>query len=603
MKSVVFTFGRFNPPTVGHIKLAEKVKSVARKHKADYRIFGSSSHDKRKNPLSPKIKERYMKKILRDKNAVVDSNVKTAFHAMKALSDAGYEKIVMVVGSDRVAEFKKSISKYVGPGKDYDIKEFDVVSAGERDPEAEGVTGMSASKMRQAAKDGDVNSFRMGLPDHINKKEAESMFKTLQKSMGIREHVEQSWFVFEEFEDFRDTLYDLQEQGKLNYVRNRHNIQKSNLLKQHKIERDRRKTEHQRERENLKLKQTRQKSRAKVQDVKVNPTDRIHSDVEYDSEMNLNELTVAQRIKMGRAARRSAKRRAMKRKLKAKKMKGKEDLKKAANRAAILTVKNKILKGKNWADLSPKDKERIEVKIKKKKAVVKRLSKKLLPSVKKKDRERIKSRSLAAESVNKINQNAVTREKQKEFSKGTGIENPKQKDAARKRAQRKVNGSEETPKEQLPISQRPFKKIKPTVDPIVPLKVGGGETPVMISGITTQTVKNIKAEGEDPERRAARQAKWNSSKEQIMRRTARGAARRVAERKGMVKKGDGKDIHHKDGNPLNNSASNISVMDKSKNRGIGNNESVKTPQETDSSKREWGKKSLLDLYKKGTPGE
>jgi len=587
MKTVVFTFGRFNPPTVGHIKLAEKVKSVARSNGADYKIYGSSSFDKRKNPLSPKIKERYMRKILRDKNAVVDSNVKTAFHAMKVLSDAGYEKIIMVVGSDRVAEFKKSISRYVGPGKDYDIKEFDVVSAGERDPEAEGVSGMSASKMRQAAKDGDINSFKMGLPNHISKKESETMFKTLQKSMGIKEHVDQSWFVYEEFDEFRETLYDLQEQGKISYVRDRHQMQKSNLLQQHR-----------RERERMKIQHTRQKARAKVQDTKKDATDRL----ENVDENELNELTVQQRLKMGRAARRTAKRRALKRKMKSKRMKGKSDIKKAANRAAILAVKNKILRGKNWADLSPKDKERIEVKVKKKKKVVKRLAKKLLPGVKQKERDRMKAR-LATEAVNKINQNAVTREKQKEFSKGTGIESPKQKDAARKRAERKVNGSEETPKEQLPISQRPFKKIKPKVEPVVPLKVGGGETPVMISGITTQTVKNIKAESEDPERRAARQAKWNSSKEQIMRRTARGAARRVAERKGLVKKGDGKDLHHKDGNPLNNSASNISVMDKSKNRGIGNNESVKTPQETDSSKREWGKKSLLDLYKKGTPGE
>jgi len=601
MKTVVFTFGRFNPPTVGHIKLAEKVKSVAKKNSADYRIFGSSSHDKRKNPLSPKIKERYMKKILRDKNAVVDSNVKTAFHAMKVLSDAGYEKIIMVVGSDRVSEFKKSISRYVGPGKDYDIKEFDVVSAGDRDPEAEGVTGMSASKMRQAAKDGDINSFRVGLPDHISKKDAEGMFKTLQKSMGIREHTEQSWFVFEEFEDFRDSLMDLQEQGKLTFVRNKHNVQKSNLLKQHQREKETNKVQRQRERENLKIRQLRQKQRAKVADVKSDDKDRIRVRSE---ETQLDELTVQQRLKMGRAARRTAKRRAQKRKLKAKRMKSKDEMKKAAKRAAILTVKNKILRGKNWADLSPKDKEKIEVKVKKKSAVVKRLSKKLLPSVKRKEKERIKAKArLATEAVNKINQNALSREKQKEFSRGTGVENPKQKDAARKRAERRVNGSEETPKEQLPLSQRPFKRIRPKVDPIPPLKVGGGETPVMISGITTQTVKKIKTEAEDPERRAARQAKWNNTKEQIKRRTARGAARRAAEKKGIVKKGDGKDLHHKDGNPLNNSASNISVMDKSKNRGIGNNKSMKTAQETDSSKREMGTKSLDDLYKKGTPGE
>jgi len=599
MKTVVFTFGRFNPPTVGHIKLAEKVKSVARSNGADYKIYGSSSHDRKKNPLSPKVKERFMKKILRDKNAVVDSKVKTAFHAMKVLSDAGYEKIIMVVGSDRVAEFKKSISRYVGPGKDYDIKEFDVVSAGERDPEAEGVSGMSASKMRQAAKDGDINSFRMGLPDHISKKEADGIFKTLQKSMGIREHVEQSWFVYEEFEDFKDMVFDLQEAGKINFVRRKHNVQKSDLLRQHQRERQTNTDQRQKERENLKVKHVRQKQRAKVMDVKTDVNDRVRVRSE---DTQLDELTVQARLKMGRTARRTAKKRAQKRKMKAKRMKSKDEMKKAANRAAILAVKNKILKGKNWADLGPKDKEKIELKVKKKSAVVKRLSKKLLPSVKEKEKQRIKAR-FASESVNKINQNSLAREKQKEFSRGTGVEDPKQKDAARKKAERKVYGSEETPKEQLPISQRPFKKIKPKIDPVVPLKVGGGETPVMISGITTQTVKKIKAEGEDQERRAARQAKWNSSKEQIMKRTARGAARRVAERKGKVKIGDGKDIHHKDGNPLNNSASNISVMNKSKNRGIGNNESVKTPQETDSSKREAGRKSLIDLYKQGTPGE
>tara|TARA_R100001015_G_C4622554_1_gene180044 strand:+ start:1 stop:1386 length:1386 start_codon:yes stop_codon:yes gene_type:complete len=460
---------------------------------------------------------------------------------------------------------------------------------------------MSASKMRQAAKDGDINSFRVGLPDHISKKDAEGMFKTLQKSMGIREHTEQSWFVFEEFEDFRDSLMDLQEQGKLTFVRNKHNVQKSNLLKQHQREKETNKVQRQRERENLKVRQLRQKQRAKVADVKSDDKDRIRVRSE---ETQLDELTVQQRLKMGRAARRTAKRRAQKRKLKAKRMKSKDEMKKAAKRAAILTVKNKILRGKNWADLSPKDKEKIEVKVKKKSAVVKRLSKKLLPSVKKKEKERIKAKArLATEAVNKINQNALSREKQKEFSRGTGVENPKQKDAARKRAERRVNGSEETPKEQLPLSQRPFKRIRPKVDPIPPLKVGGGETPVMISGITTQTVKKIKTEAEDPERRAARQAKWNNTKEQIKRRTARGAARRAAEKKGIVKRGDGKDLHHKDGNPLNNSASNISVMDKSKNRGIGNNKSMKTAQETDSSKREMGTKSLDDLYKKGTPGE
>ena len=154
-KKVVFTFGRFQPPTSGHQLLIEKVQQVAKKLGAEHRIYPSPSHDVKQNPLSHSDKVKYMKKMFKGANIMNDKKMINPFKVAQQLSEQGYTHVTMVVGSDRVQEFKKGIGKYVGTDG-YNFK-FDVVSAGNRDPDAEGVVGMSGSKMRQAVKDNDLS--------------------------------------------------------------------------------------------------------------------------------------------------------------------------------------------------------------------------------------------------------------------------------------------------------------------------------------------------------------------------------------------------------------------------------------------------------------
>jgi RimK family alpha-L-glutamate ligase len=192
-KAIVVTFGRFQPPTIGHKKLIDAVVGVARKERAEHRIYPSRSNDKKKNPLQPKDKVRFMKKMFKGANIIDDDSIKNPFAMMKQLSDEGYKKVILVVGGDRVSAFDKQIRPYIGhkdPKKRYDFDEFEVRSAGERDPDAEGVEGMSASKMRAAVETGDYESFEGGVG---NKAVAKQLYKALKKAMGIKESLAGDW--------------------------------------------------------------------------------------------------------------------------------------------------------------------------------------------------------------------------------------------------------------------------------------------------------------------------------------------------------------------------------------------------------------------------
>ena len=157
--TVIFTFGRFNPPTVGHEKLVTAVRSVAKTKGGDSFVYPSHTQDAAKNPLNQSTKIKYMKKMFpRYRDNIIASTGKTALEIASELHDKKYTNLVMVVGSDRVQEFQKILDKYNGEDKAhgfYDFDKIEVVSAGERDPDAEGVEGMSASKMRAAAVEGD----------------------------------------------------------------------------------------------------------------------------------------------------------------------------------------------------------------------------------------------------------------------------------------------------------------------------------------------------------------------------------------------------------------------------------------------------------------
>ena len=187
---VVFTFGRFNPPTIGHEKLIKKVEKVAGSG-ADFLIYPSWSQSPDKDPMPHEVKVKYMKLAFRkySDKIISDPKCKTAIHVVTKLFDAGYTDVTMVVGGDRVSDFNKLINKYNGVKAKHGFYEFangvKVVSAGERDPDATGVEGMSASKMRNAAVDGDFESFKTGIPAVMLDKMKKQMFDDLRKHMKV----------------------------------------------------------------------------------------------------------------------------------------------------------------------------------------------------------------------------------------------------------------------------------------------------------------------------------------------------------------------------------------------------------------------------------
>lgn len=175
---VVFTFGRLNPPTIGHAKLINHVKKLAKQHNADHKVFISATHDTKKNPLTFKEKIHFVKKMIPNTHIHEDPDVKTPLDALKHLEKHGYKKVTMVVGQDRVKDFHNLLHKY--NGQEYKFDHIHVTSAGNRDPDAEGVEGTSASKMREHAMKGNFKEFIKGVPD---KKHAKELYMATRKGL------------------------------------------------------------------------------------------------------------------------------------------------------------------------------------------------------------------------------------------------------------------------------------------------------------------------------------------------------------------------------------------------------------------------------------
>ena len=199
-RTAVMAFGRMNPPTIGHAKLVDAIKS----QQGDHYLFLSQSQKPKTDPLAFADKLRYAKFFFPEVT-IGHPEVKTIIQALKKISDMGYENLIYVAGSDRVQAFDELINKYNG-GDDYSFKSIKVVSAGERDPDADGAEGMSASKMRAAASEGDFDSFKQGVP---NQEIADEMYNAVRKGMGITEP-EMAEDVSPEDEDkFHNELDDL----------------------------------------------------------------------------------------------------------------------------------------------------------------------------------------------------------------------------------------------------------------------------------------------------------------------------------------------------------------------------------------------------------
>ena len=220
-KTVYFTFGRMNPPTIGHEKLLDVLARKAGRN--PYRVFLSQSQDSKKNPLNYAEKIKYARKMFpkHARSIMLDKKVKTVFNAIQKLYDEGYKNVVMVVGQDRVREFDILLNKYnkkKGPHGIYSFSRINVVSAGSRDPDSEGVEGMSASKMRAAAADKDFTAFSQGLPKTISNADAKGLYNKIRSVMGLKEQREfKNHVQLKPVSDLRETyikgnLYKLDDQ-------------------------------------------------------------------------------------------------------------------------------------------------------------------------------------------------------------------------------------------------------------------------------------------------------------------------------------------------------------------------------------------------------
>ena len=180
--TIVAAFGRFNVPTIGHGLLAKKVVDTAKSFKADHIVYASRTQDAKKNPLDVDTKVKYLKKMFPGINfKAANEDVRTFIEMAAKLSEEGYKNLVMIAGSDRIEEYQKLLDKY--NGKDFKFNSIKVVSAGERDPDADGAAGMSGTKMREAAIKGDFKAFRSGIPKTLSDKETKDLMEKVRKIM------------------------------------------------------------------------------------------------------------------------------------------------------------------------------------------------------------------------------------------------------------------------------------------------------------------------------------------------------------------------------------------------------------------------------------
>ena len=191
--TLTIAFGRFNPPHIGHQQLMDTAKAAADQEHGDYIIVPSRSNDPKKNPLDADTKVAFMRGMFQQHAGRIqnDANTRTIFDVLKKAHVDGYENVRIVGGADRVSEFSKLANNYNGTL--YQFNNVEVVSAGDRDPDAEGIEGLSASRLRLAAAENDYKTFKMAMPDNMTPREVKDLYNTLRMSMGINEE----WGIWE----------------------------------------------------------------------------------------------------------------------------------------------------------------------------------------------------------------------------------------------------------------------------------------------------------------------------------------------------------------------------------------------------------------------
>ena len=346
MSKTVFTFGRMNPPTIGHQKLVDKVKAEAKKQGAMPHVYLSHTQNAKKDPLDYNTKIRFARKAFGP--SVTKSASKTIIQVLQELEKMGHTEATLVVGSDRVGEFKTFLNKY--NGKDFTFKKIKVISAGQRDPDAEGASGMSATKIRGLAQAGELEEFGKGLPSSLKANDTKAIYNKVRKVMGITESVEI------EDEDFEFTEQELDAF-----------IEMTDL-------------------EGL--------------DERTDIDEDFETLIEQIELSERTPLTVQQRMKIGRRMKRLAPKMQRKKEIQKKKMADKPRLEKRSRKAAIKLLRTKFAgkQGANYASLSPGAKISVDRIIQKKMGMVNTISKRMLPKVRKAEMDRLK----AARSSKKV---------------------------------------------------------------------------------------------------------------------------------------------------------------------------------------------------------
>ena len=194
--TLTLAFGRFNPPHAGHQQLMDIAAQSAEAEESDYIIVPSRSQDPKKNPLDADTKVSMMRQMFpqHSERIINDGANRTIFDVLKKAHNDGYTNVRIVAGQDRVKEFDKLSQNY--NGKLYQFDNMEVLSSGDRDPDAEGMEGLSSSRMRLAAAEGDFKTFRAGLPEDIPRKSAMILFDTVRQSMNVQE-MKEFWNIWE----------------------------------------------------------------------------------------------------------------------------------------------------------------------------------------------------------------------------------------------------------------------------------------------------------------------------------------------------------------------------------------------------------------------
>ena len=336
MSKTVITFGRMNPPTIGHQKVVDKVKAEAKKQGATPRVYLSHSQDAKKNPLDYNTKITIARKAFGP--SVTKSKARTIIEVVQELEKMGHKEVTLIVGSDRVADFRKLLNRY--NGKDFTFDKITVKSAGQRDPDAEGASGMSATKMRIAAQSGDFNLFKKGVPSGLGATDIKKMYNKIRS-------------VMEEIE-----VPDIDEDIDITEIELDAFIEITDL-----------------------------ESLDEFDDI-----DEEFGQYLEDIEEIRKPLTISQRMAIGRRMKRLAPRMARARRIRAKRMADKPRLLRRARKAAIKLLRKKFAgkRGENYASLNPGAKMTVDKIIQKKMAMVGKIAKRMLPKVRKKEMERLK---------------------------------------------------------------------------------------------------------------------------------------------------------------------------------------------------------------------